>query len=217
MENNVSFKDYAIVACGTMMPEVDYLQAEGFLDAAKILYTTPGLHQDIVEMENQLIKQINTAKKYAKKIIIIYGGTYCYINTKDPLRTIDTVIDELKEDGYFINRIQNEKCIDMVTTAEEREQIAGGRNVYWMTPGWLKYRDLVYKGWDKATANTFFPAYEDGGIILDAMGFFDKYMEEKPEDVLDFSDWTQIPIEGNNVNMDRFKKILIDAMAEEDK
>lgn len=210
--SNVTFKEYAIVACGTMIPELDYLKESGFLDAAKILYTTPGLHQDIKELEEQLVKQVNTAKNHAKKIIVVYGGTYCYINMKDPLRTIDTVIDELKEDGYYIARIQNEKCIDMVTTASEREQIAGGRNVYWLTPGWLKYRNLVFKGWDKATANTFFPAYDDGAVMLDGMNFFDQYMEEKPEEILDFSDWTQIPIEGVNLNLDRFKKILIEAM-----
>ena len=218
MSNQLSFANYAIVACGTMKPELDDLKEKGFLDASVILYTTPGLHQDINELEKQLIKQVNAAKKYAKKIIIVYGGTYCYINMKDPLRTIDTVIDELREDGLFLSRINNEKCIDMVTTAEEREIIADGRKkIYWLTPGWLKYRDLVFKGWDKATANTFFPAYEDGGLILDSIDFFNKYMEDHPEDILDFSDWTQIPIDGSNVTHDRFKKLLIDAMDENDK
>lgn len=45
MRQNVTFKDYAIVACGTMIPELNYLKANGFLDAKIILYTTPGLHK----------------------------------------------------------------------------------------------------------------------------------------------------------------------------
>jgi len=40
------FSNTAIVACGTMSPELKHLQAEGFLKAGKIIYTTPGLHQN---------------------------------------------------------------------------------------------------------------------------------------------------------------------------
>ena len=126
MRQNVTFKDYAIVACGTMIPELNYLKANGFLDAKIILYTTPGLHQVPSELEKQLLKQLSAAKEHTKKIIIVYGGTYCYINMKDPYRTIDTVIDEMKADGFYISRTMVHNCIDMVASAEERDQIANG-------------------------------------------------------------------------------------------
>ncbi len=47
-----SFKNYAIVACGTMAPELSYLQKSGFLDSDKILYTKPGRHESPPELEN---------------------------------------------------------------------------------------------------------------------------------------------------------------------
>jgi hypothetical protein len=53
-----SFQDYAIVACGTLNMELNQLRNLGFLDAGKILYTKPGLHQTPKELENQLIRQI---------------------------------------------------------------------------------------------------------------------------------------------------------------
>jgi hypothetical protein len=40
----VSFADIAIVSCGTMSLELNYLRDEGFLDTTHILYTVPGLH-----------------------------------------------------------------------------------------------------------------------------------------------------------------------------
>lgn len=217
MGKDVSFKDYAIVACGTMIPELNYLKDTGFLDAAKILYTTPGLHQEPLELEKQLVKQVNVAKRYAKKIIIVYGSTYCYINIKNPTRTIDTVIDELQEEGYFISRTQMHNCIDMVATVEERDAIANGEKVWFCTPGWLKYHELEFKGWDKATANENFPMHTGGGIMLDGIGFFDKYMEENPEDILEFSDWAGIPLVAQEVSLDRIKSVLIAAMDEADR
>ncbi|GAB6171548.1 hypothetical protein JCM15765_10260 [Paradesulfitobacterium aromaticivorans] len=216
MGQKVSFKDYAIVACGTMIPELNYLKETGFLEA-KLLYTTPGLHQVPEELENQLQKQLELAKKQAKKIIVVYGGKYCYINMRDSYRTIDSVIDELREEGYYIARTQVENCIDMVATVEERERIAQGRKIWWCTPGWLKYRDLEFKGWDKANANENFGQYTDGGLMLDPINFFDEYALEHVEEILDFSDWASIPLVAEPVGLERLKEVLVSAMAEEDR
>jgi hypothetical protein len=54
----ISFSDIAIVSCGTLRLELDHLQAEGFLDTAHLFYTMPGLHQDIHELERQLVGRI---------------------------------------------------------------------------------------------------------------------------------------------------------------
>ncbi len=214
-ENNVSFKDYAIVACGTMAPELNYLKQTGFLDA-KLIYTTPGLHQVPLELDKQLQKQLEAAKKVAKKIIVVFGGKYCYINMQNPLRTIDTVIEEMQQEGCFISRTQVENCIDMLASTQEREQLAEGRNIWFTTPGWLKFRDLVFKGWDKAHANENFGQYSSG-MMLDGIGFFDEYAMEHAEEILDFSDWASIPLEPCNVSLDRLKEVLISAMAPEDR
>ncbi|MFZ3171805.1 MAG: DUF1638 domain-containing protein [Carboxydocellales bacterium] len=213
---NVSFKDYAIVACGTMIPEINKLKEDGFLDAQKVLFLTPGLHQDPIELEKQLQKQIKLAKEQVKKIIIVYGGKYCYINVRDPYRTIDTVIDEMKEDGYFISRTQIHNCIDMIVSEEELKEIAQGQKVWFGTCGWLKYRDLEFKGWDKATANTYFPTFNEG-LILDSVGIFNEYLENNPEEILEFSDWMGIPLDAREVKLDRFKTVLISAMDEADR
>ncbi|MCD4741448.1 MAG: DUF1638 domain-containing protein, partial [Desulfobacteraceae bacterium] len=66
------FSNTAIVACGTMSPEINYLVKEGFLDTRHIFYTTPGLHQDIPELETQLIKFIEKSKTVANGVIVVY-------------------------------------------------------------------------------------------------------------------------------------------------
>ena len=108
--NNSSFKGYTIVSCGTLSPELNYLKDEGFLDADRILYTRPGLHEIPDELEKQIKKQIDNARKYSQKIIILYGEK-CYVDTKDLSRGIDRIIRETDANA---KRIEAKNCIDML-------------------------------------------------------------------------------------------------------
>ena len=69
--NTVSLADTSIVSCGTLSLELNYLKNEGLLDTPQILYTTPGLHQDIPELERQLVRRINKAKEKTDKVIAV--------------------------------------------------------------------------------------------------------------------------------------------------
>jgi len=116
-------------------------------------------------------------------------------------------MQERKSNGYnFIY------CMDMIATEDERNRIAqevsGGEPVWWMTPGWIKFRKEVFKGWDKAIANENFPRHTGGAVILDAMGYMDRHMEEQPEAFLEYSDWMGIPIIPYTVSPDRFVSLL---------
>lgn len=208
---DISFSDIAIVACGTMNLELNHLKKEGFLDAQKIYYTKPGLHQDCHELERQLIQRINMAKEKADKVIVVYGGKFCYVNVDIPTRTMQKVIEE---QGPRVGRVQATHCMDMIAGEVEREQIAqelvGEEKVWWMTPGWIEYRHQVFEGWDKGIANENFPKHTGGAIVLDTIGYVDKYMAEKPEEFLEYSDWMGIPIQGYPVSLDRFKSLLLE-------
>ncbi len=215
MENHVSLKDYAIVACGTLNMELNLLKEKGTLDARKILYTKPGRHEVPRELESQLIRQIGTAKTFSSNIIVVYGGKFCYVNGDDPFRKIDTIIQEQIEPGIRISRINATHCIDMLASDEERERIAQGRDIYWLTPGWMKYRHYVFQGWDKGLANENFPKHTGGAIMLDAVGYFDDIVENAPEQLLDFSDWMGIPLEPYPATLDRLAGLLSDEAKEE--
>jgi len=209
MENRISFQDYTI-GCGTVNLELNYLSRIGFLDARKILYTKPGRHEVPRELEAQLIRQIGNAKRYSQKIIVVYGGKFCYVNADNPYRKIDTITHEQEESGVKISRIRATHCVDMLASAEERDRISQGKDVYWLTPGWMKYRHYVYQGWDKGLANENFPKHSGGAIMLDAIGYYDKVMEDEPEKILEFSDWMGIPIQAYKVSLDRLKSLLLE-------
>jgi len=206
MEKNNSFRDCVIVACETLSPEINHLKEEGFLDAKKVLFTTPGLHEIPRELENQLIDRIEKARQYSNKIIVVYGGQFCYVNSSDVFRNIDTII---KEQGDGIVRVQASHCVDMLAGKDEREEIGKGDKVWWMTPGWVLFRKHVFKDWDKGLANENFPKHTGGAIVLDAIGFFDRCVEEHPEELLEYSDWMGIPIIPHEITLNRFKDKLL--------
>jgi len=203
----MSFKDYVVVACGTLAPELNYLRKEGFLDAEQIVYTTPGRHEVPKELESQLIQKINAAKQRCQKIVIVYGGKFCYVNIDNPYRTIDTIIAE-QAVGISISRINATHCIDMLASESQREQISGGRKVWWLTPGWIIYRSHVFQDWDKGKANENFPQHTGGAVLLDGIDFWERYSEEHPEKILEFSDWMGIGIRPHKITLDRLKNLL---------
>ncbi|MEJ2096386.1 MAG: DUF1638 domain-containing protein [Deltaproteobacteria bacterium] len=207
--SETSFADIAVVACGTLSLELGYLQQEGFLDTKHVFYTTPGLHQDIPELERQLVRRIAKARESVGKVLVVYGGKFCYVNVDEPTRLMQTIIEE---QGPGVARVQATHCMDMIADEAERKQIAeemaGGEPVWWMTPGWVKFRKEVFKGWDKGIANENFPKHSGGAIVLDGVGYLDQYMAEKPEEFLEYCDWMGIPMQAYPVSLDRFQRLL---------
>lgn len=204
MTNKISFEGYNIVSCGILRGELDYLNKKGFLNVDKILYTTPGLHENPRELERQLKRQLGKAKKISLKIIVVYGNR-CYINAKNPSRDIDKLIQE--EDNN-ITRIKAKNCIDMLTSLDEREKISNGQKVYWLSPGWLEYWKMIFKDWDRGKANETFPQHEKA-ILIDPLGIFEKYSTNSPEKILEFSDWMRLNIEPHKVSLERLKHLLL--------
>jgi hypothetical protein len=204
-----SFSDIAVVSCGTLSLELTQLKKDGFLDTEHLFFTTPGLHEDPPELERQLIQRINKVREKTKKVLVVYGGKFCYVNADNPVRTMKTIIEEL---GPNMARVDATHCMDMIAGEAEREKIAqemaGGEKVWWMTPGWIKFRHQVFKGWDKGLANENFPRHSGGAIVLDAIGYVEQYMTEYPEEFLEYSDWMGIPIQPYTLTLDRFKSLL---------
>ena len=208
--NPVSFSDIAIVSCGTLSMELNHLKKEGFLNTNHLFFTTPGLHEDPRELERQLIQRINMAREKADKVLVVYGGKFCYVNAENPTRTIKKIIEE---QGPDVARVEATHCMDMLASEAEREKIAqevaGGEKVWWMTPGWVKFRHQVFKGWDQGLANENFPKHTGGAVVLDAIGYVDQYMAENPEEFLEYSDWMGIPIQGYPISLGRLKSLFI--------
>ena len=204
MKKEISFKGISIVSCGTLKTELEYLKNTHFLDADRILFTAPGLHEKQTELEIQLSRQLEKAKTYSKKIIVVYGER-CYLDPGDPTRDIDRVIFEK---GSGISRVQARSCVDMLASEVARERLSKGRKVYWLTPGWITYWKTIFSKWDVGLANETFPG-NDTAIVLDALDAFDTISEKSPEKILEFSDWMKLSIEPQKISLERLKNLLL--------
>jgi len=207
MADKVSFSGYSVVSCGTMRPELEKLRETGFLDAKKVLYTAPGLHERPQELEAQLARRLDDAGKLSDNVIVVYGEK-CFIDTRDPSRVTDTLI---QENCPGATRVNASNCVDMLASKEERGTIAGGERVYWLTPGWVQHWSFIFRDWDAAMANETFPQH-DKAIVLDGIGFFNEYVERFPERILEISDWMKLGIESHAVSFERLKRLLVDCL-----
>jgi len=198
----------AVVACGTLRPELTKLAEEGFISKDKLVFTGPGLHERMPTLESQLKKRLEQVKATADRIIVVYGKL-CYVDMSDPYRAVDALCAEA---GEGVGRVKAANCIDMLADESTREQIANGTKVYWFTPGWILYWNAVFHEWDVGKYNETFGRF-DRAILLDSVGLYDRLLEEEPEKILELSDRMGIPFESYPISLDRLKSLLLDAEA----
>lgn len=212
------FKNSCIVSCGILYPEMKHLMDTGFLNPYKILFTPPGLHARPGELERQLRKRLAQTQELCPnhKIIVAYGKK-CYVSPDDPLRRVDTILQEFQDQK--ISRLQGDYGYDILASFDDRQRISGGREsrTLWFTIGWLKSWKTVYQryiGWDRADANANFPGFYDRIIVLDSLGVADEYMTEHAEEILELFDWTGLIVEFHPITLDRLKGLLVDALSQ---
>ena len=196
----------SVVACGTVRPEIRRLADKGFLEGVRLLFTAPGLHEWPDQLEKQLTRQLDRACSTAPRVVVAYGEK-CFIDPKNPLRVTETLVREVCPHGV---RVRAANCVDMLADREERERLAEGDRVYWLTPGWLLNWDFIFKDWDAAKANETFPQH-DRAVVLDGIGFFEAFSAAEPERLLAISDWMRLPIETVPVSLDRLRDLLAEA------
>ena len=208
--------DYTIISCGMLYPEVSHLQETGFLHPANVYFTPPGLHALPERLEEHLRRKIDRARETApnQRIIVMYGKK-CFVSTDEPLKRVDTILQDC---GPNITRVQGEYGYDMLAGLDDRQSISEGRQdkILWFTPGWLRSWKAVYQryfGWDSADANANFPGFYDKIIVLDSLDVGDAYMAEHAEAILELFDWTGLPVEFSAIRLDRFKELLLGALA----
>ena len=203
-----SFAGCSIVACATVRGELEQLRQSGLLDADRVLYAAPGLHEWPDRFETQVPRRLQAAREVSDRVLVAYGAR-CYVDTANPARTTDALI---REQGINAARIDAANCMDMLASKQEREHIAGKDNVLWLTPGWLRHWDFIFKDWDVGKYNEMFPRY-DKAVVLDALGYVDELMAESPERFLEISDKMQLPIDSAPVSLERLSRLLTAKLA----
>ena len=198
-----------IISCGTMREDLEKLLQDGVLEDVSLVFTERCLKERPWELEKQLVGEIENAKGNGGKILVVYGDACFYDNAK-PERDVDRMIGET---GADCARIREHSCIEMMLSPEDKEELGGGQRVYWLMPAWMENRDDVYFEWDLGKRNQTFPQ-NDMALMVDSRGYFMRLMEENPELILEFSDWMGLALDARDINLDRFRELLLARIAE---
>jgi hypothetical protein len=185
----------SLISCGIFRYELEKVlpEIEAELDckiSTDVL--APALDTNADLLENSVAEKL--ASHGDKKTILLYGSM-CH--TEWP-RIIG-------ESGVVYPKAAN--CAEILLSPEKKKAFDAEGNVYFLTMGGLKQWKEIYQqghGWDAADARVNF-GYFEKIIVLDT-GVF----EISDEDLFEFFDFTQIPVEVMQISLDYFKSVLTD-------
>jgi hypothetical protein len=187
--------DLSLISCGIFRYELEKVLPEIEMEMGckiDIEFLTPALDVNIDLLEKSIMERL--AAHQNKKNILLYG---CMCHTELP-RIIG-------ESGAVYPKAAN--CAEMLLSPEKKKAFDEEENVYFLTMGGLKQWKEIYQqghGWDEADARVNF-GYFEKIIVLDT-GVF----EISDEELFDFFDFTQIPVEVMKINLDYFKSVITD-------
>jgi hypothetical protein len=193
--------EVSIVACGIFQPELEQVLRE-ISDqrpndcSINVTYVPPALHVDYDKLKDGITDALDHVSK-PKKILLF--GSMCHPE-----------IGEFTE-KYHVVRLAPGNCIELILGKERQKEIEKTAKVFYLTPGWLlNWKDIFRQGqgWDEIDARQ-------------NMGFYDKILlldtgvsEFSDEDLLEFFEYTQVPIEIEKVDLAVFKENVAKAIGQ---
>ena len=186
-----------ILACSIYQPELEVvlgqIQAERlFACELVVTYLPLKLHSNLKNLKEAVIKALDEIS--ADRIILLYGSK-CHPEFDDFLQ------------NYQLVRFAQANCIELILGARMNE--VDSAKTFYLTPGWLtKWRELFDTGWgiDEVTLRQSFGFY-------DRVLFFDTGVSEITDEmILEFFEYTRVPIEVEQGNLETFRKNMVSAI-----
>lgn len=186
-------KKFGIVACGIFKEELEAVCNQLGLTHHKF-YLTPGLHVDLDKLKNKLTRKLKQIEDKYQHKVIIYGECH-------------PQIDELAK-NHGAERIEVRNCIDALL-GDRKKELEKESNNFYISSGWLTNWQKIFVeglGWDQTDARMRFGRYDK--IILINTGV----REISDEEILEFYDYTQTPVETVDVDLEHFKEVILDKL-----
>jgi len=183
-------KRIPVVACGIFRYELEKLRPELEQELGAELaveYVSSGLDTNASKLEAALREATSRAGAGAA---LLYG-CMCHPNMRELAEELGMPPPALAS------------CRDMFVSKEDQERIAADGNVFFLTPGGLKLWRETYiegHGWDEVDGRINFGGI-DRIVVLDC-GLF----EYTDEDLFDFYEFTQTPVEVEQIDLSYFKR-----------
>ena len=160
-----------------------------------IIYTAPALHIEFDKLKDTILNSLNQAGSGMKQVLLF--GSMCHPD-----------IDVFTE-PYQVVRLEPRNCIELILGKEALQEKEKSARIFYLTPGWLEHWREIFRqaqGWDEIDARQNFGFY-DKILLLDT-----GVAELSEEVILEFYEYTQVPIEIEAVDLTIFKSRIAEAL-----
>lgn len=184
-----------VIACGIFQWELEKILPEvekELGETIRPLLLTPAL--DVSEPKLERAIKDGIAAFDNQPCAWLYGSM-CHTN----------MAELAKESGSVYPKPAN--CAALLLGAERKKAMDAAGNFYYISSGGLRLWRKIYqeeRGWDETDGRINF-GYFEKVIVLDT-GLF----EISEEDLFEFFDFTQIPVEVEPIALDHFKSVVLD-------
>ncbi|HWR10127.1 DUF1638 domain-containing protein [Sporomusa sp.] len=186
------------LACSIYQPELEAVLAQIRRDRVfdcelAVTYLPLRLHVNLKNLKEAVLTALD--ETIADKIILLYGSK-CHPEFGEFLKDHQPV------------RFAESNCIELIL-GERMHEIDNSSKTFYLTPGWLmKWRELFDRGWgiDEVELRQSFGYYDK--ILL-----FDTGVSEITDEmILEFFEYTRVPIEVEQGGLDVFKSNILAAI-----
>ncbi|MCM0760967.1 DUF1638 domain-containing protein [Sporomusa sphaeroides DSM 2875] len=177
-----------LLCCEILRAEIEQLLKTK--QDVEIQYLEAGLHADLKKMENAIKTALDGIGN--SNDVLLGFGSMCHPEL------------EIIAANYGVNVLAAKNCIEILLGDKLKELDAESRTFY-ITSGWLEnWRKIFIEQlkWDKIDARQNFGFYER--IVLLDTGL----IPLEDEAILEFFEYTEVPIEIVPVDLDNLKKLL---------
>lgn len=182
-----------LIGCSILKDEIRKIMEETCLKN-DIVYIDAALHVDLDILQQALTQKLNGLEDNSQPVILV--GNKCHPD-----------IQKITEQ-YNGKIIQAANCIELLLGDKIKEFDQEAKTFY-ITSGWLaRWRDIFVKGlgWDNIDARQNF-GYYDRTILIDT-----GLTEISEEDLLEFFEYTQVPVEIYTTTLENLKNKIQDVL-----
>lgn len=186
------------LACEIYQPELEEILAqirtERLFDCElAVTYLPVKLHVNFNHLKDAILKALDVM--VADRIILLYGSK-CHPEFHEFLK------------DYHLVRFEQSNCIELIL-GERMKAIDQDSKTFYLTPGWLiRWREIFDSGWglDEVAIRQSF-GYYDRTLLIDT-----GVCDITDEQILDFFEYTRVPIEVEQGGLTVFKSNIMAAI-----
>ena len=192
-----------ILACSVFEPELEKvlkdIEDKNLLEAdIEVVYLHFGLHTDLDKLESDVTEALDKLTIQYDKVIVLYGSK-CHYRFFEFLKKYDNIVT-----------IKPANCLEAIIGDRVVESYVDGKNIY-LTAGWVEKFDEL---------NQFSNAV-DNYDVLNQFGMYENaiigdtgIIEITDDMIFELYEKIQIPVEVEEVDINIFENLIIDALKE---